>query len=314
MPWETGRSTAPCVLPSSHIIATNHSVDNTVPMHPDSLAFLRKLTVLTVFFLGLLVAYELLHVLAILAFAAFFTALFSPALTAMNRWKIPDFLGILLIYFGIILLAVTVFATTLPIFATQIVELFSTLSALADRLASDYASGGVAALGIPGFLVPLVSLFDPASALSSLRDNAGSIAKAVAGFLSSVGIKGVGVFAAFGAGIMDVVLVIIFTFFFVLERHAILDFFYRIVGTKVAKYFRSKESPIVSTLSAWIRGQLFLGLAIFALTLFGLHLLEWIFGIRLESRFALALIAGIMEFIPYIGPLIALLPALALAL
>ncbi len=160
-------------------------------MHPDSLVFLRKLSVLAVFLSGLFLVYELLHIIAILAFAAFFAALFSPALTAMNRWKIPDFLGILLIYFGIILLAVTVFATTLPIFATQIVALFSALSSIADRLASDYASGGIAALGIPEFLVPLVSLFDPASALSSLRDNAGSIAKAVAGFLSSVGIKGV---------------------------------------------------------------------------------------------------------------------------
>ncbi len=115
-------------------------------MHPDSVAFLRKLVVLTTFSFGLFLAYELLHVLAILAFAAFFAALFSPALTAMNRWKVPDFLGILLIYFGIIVLAVTVFATTLPIFATQIVALFSALSSVADRLASDYASGGIPAL------------------------------------------------------------------------------------------------------------------------------------------------------------------------
>lgn len=34
----------------------------------------------------------------------------------------------------------------------------------------------------------------------------------------------------------------------------------------------------------------------------------------MESRFALALIAGITEFIPYLGPVLALLPALALAL
>lgn len=246
-------------------------------MHPDSLVFLRKLSVLAVFLSGLFLVYELLHILTILAFAAFFTALFSPALTAMNRWKIPDFLGILLIYFGIILLAVTVFATTLPIFATQIVALFSALSSIADRLASDYASGGIAALGIPEFLVPLVSLFDPASALSSLRDNAGSIAKAVAGFLSSVGIKGVGVFAAFGAGIADVVLVTVFTFFLVLERHAALDLFYRAVGEKTAGYFKTKEQPIVSTLSSWIRGQMLLGIAIFSLTLSGLYLLEWVF-------------------------------------
>lgn len=45
-----------------------------------------------------------------------------------------------------------------------------------------------------------------------------------------------------------------------------------------------------------------------------MYLLEWVFGIRLESRFALALIAGVTEFVPYLGPILALLPALALAL
>ncbi|MDQ1344217.1 MAG: hypothetical protein QG650_937, partial [Patescibacteria group bacterium] len=239
---------------------------------------------------------------------------FTPALSAMRRWKIPDFVGVLIIYFGIFVMAATVFATTLPIFAKELVALFSTLSTLSDRLASAYAQGGIAALGLPDFLVPLVTLFDPASALASLRDNAGDIAKSLAKFLSSVGIKGAGVFASLGAGIADVALVFVFTFFFVLERHNIRDFSYRVVGKTAAAYFRSKEKPVVSALSAWIRGQLFLGLSIFALTLVGLYALEWIFAIRMESRFALALIAGITEFVPYLGPILALVPALALAL
>lgn len=283
-------------------------------MHPDSLAFLRKLAVFTLFAFGLFLAYRLLHVIAIIAFAAFLTALFSPAVSTFEKWKIPDFVAVIFIYFGIFVLAASVFATTLPIFATQIVALFSTISSFADRLSADFAAGGVGALGLPDFLVPLVSLFDPASALSSFRDNAGGIAKSVATFLSAVGAKGVGAFASFGAGVVDVVLVLVFTFFFVLERHNIRAFFYRIVGEKAAAYFRSKEIPVVGVLSAWIRGQMFLGLSIFALTLFGLYALEWVFGIRLESRFALALIAGVTEFVPYLGPILALLPALALAL
>ena len=159
-------------------------------MHPESASLLRKLVTASLFFLTLFLAYRLAHILAIIAFAAFLTALFSPALNTFNRWKIPDFLAILIIFFGIFVLAASVFATTLPIFATQIVALFSMLSTLADKLASDYASGGISALGLPSFLIPVVSLFDPASALSSLRDNAGGIAKSVATFLSSVGIKG----------------------------------------------------------------------------------------------------------------------------
>jgi predicted PurR-regulated permease PerM len=208
-------------------------------MHPDSVALLRKLTVFTLFVLALFLAYQLLHIVAIIAFAAFLTALFTPAIATFEKWKIPDFVAVMLIYFGIFVLAASVFATTLPIFATQIVALFSTISSFADKLSVDFAAGGVGALGLPDFLVPLVSLFDPASALSSFRDNAGGIAKSVASFLSTVGAKGVGAFASFGAGVVDIVLVLVFTFFFVLERHNIRSFFYRVVGEKAAGYFRS---------------------------------------------------------------------------
>lgn len=52
--------------------------------------------------------------------------------------------------------------------------------------------------------------------------------------------------------------------------------------------------------------------SIFLLTLLGLFSLR-IFGIKIDDIFTLALIAGLMEFIPYIGPFLALLPALAIA-
>ncbi len=61
-----------------------------------------------------------------------------------------------------------------------------------------------------------------------------------------------------------------------------------------------------------MKGQVILCLSIFALTLIGLFALR-LFGIKIDDIFTLALIAGLMEFIPYIGPFLALLPALAIA-
>lgn len=43
-------------------------------------------------------------------------------------------------------------------------------------------------------------------------------------------------------------------------------------------------------------------------------LVKWIFGYDTDQAFTLALIGGIMEFIPYIGPLIALIPAVIIGL
>jgi predicted PurR-regulated permease PerM len=283
-------------------------------MSPDSSAFLRKLGILALFAAAMATAYQLRTILFILAFSVFLTALFSPALNAMNRWRIPDFVGILIAYAVMLLLAATVFATTLPIFAKQLVALFETVRNSADSLASAYAAGGVSALPIPGFLDPVAELFDPASALSALKENAGSVAQSVTEFLSRLGLGGVSVFHALGTGIADIALVLIFTFFLVLERHSAKAFFYRTAPATIAEFFRKREDRVVSVLSAWLRGQAILGLIIFAFTFAGLFALEFIAGIKLENRFALALIAGICEFVPYVGPLLALLPALALAL
>ena len=60
--------------------------------------------------------------------------------------------------------------------------------------------------------------------------------------------------------------------------------------------------------------MLILSMSIFAVTYIGLSLVELIFDISLGKTFTLALISGIMEFIPYVGPLIALIPAAILAL
>jgi predicted PurR-regulated permease PerM len=55
-------------------------------------------------------------------------------------------------------------------------------------------------------------------------------------------------------------------------------------------------------------------------TYIGLYILEFFVGgvfiedFVLEKKFTLALIGGIMEFIPYIGPLLALIPAVIIGL
>ncbi len=61
----------------------------------------------------------------------------------------------------------------------------------------------------------------------------------------------------------------------------------------------------------WIRGQILLGAVIFAATLIGLMVLALIgFSEFAEFAVLLALVAGILEFVPIIGPIIAAVPAI----
>jgi predicted PurR-regulated permease PerM len=57
----------------------------------------------------------------------------------------------------------------------------------------------------------------------------------------------------------------------------------------------------------WLRGQLILSLIIFVLTYLGLLILD------VKYALVLALVAGLAEFVPYLGPIIAAIPAMFLA-
>ncbi|WP_249691011.1 AI-2E family transporter [Stappia sp. WLB 29] len=63
-----------------------------------------------------------------------------------------------------------------------------------------------------------------------------------------------------------------------------------------------------SALQRWLMGQLASMVVVGTLTFLGL----WVIG--LEASLALAFIAGLLEFIPFFGPVLATVPALALAL
>ena len=85
--------------------------------------------------------------------------------------------------------------------------------------------------------------------------------------------------------------------------------------TRLASLFGSKEErvkllivKIEEKLGAWLQGQLILSLVIGILSYIGLTLLN------IPYALPLAMIAGIMEVIPVIGPIISALPAIFLAL
>lgn len=95
-----------------------------------------------------------------------------------------------------------------------------------------------------------------------------------------------------------------------LERRSIGQFILDIIPDTVESYIVEHYREIQRTLNAWIRAMLMLSFSIFFITYISLTLVEFIFGFETHRTFTLALISGVMEFIPYIGPLLSLIPAL----
>lgn len=273
--------------------------------------FSQKIWILLIFIMGLYILYLLTNILTILFFSSFLTILFSPLLTSMNRKKIPDWLGLIIIFFGIALFFFIVLFAIIPIFAEQIILLFSYLNASFNHLETLYKAGGVNALGFPVFLKSYIATIDFGILFEWMKNNVSSISAFMGTLSKNVLQSSTSFLSTLSGGIFQVMMIGIFTFFMSLERMAIKTFLYKIAPDNLWKYLIQRESSFIHVLSSWMKGQIILCATIFWLTLIWLLGLQ-IFGIKIESIFTLALIAGLMEFIPYIGPFFALLPALAI--
>ena len=109
-------------------------------------------------------------------------------------------------------------------------------------------------------------------------------------------------------------IVIVSTFLMVLERHAIGSYILSLFSEKHGKSLRNHYKETQHVFTAWLKATLILSLSIFSMTYIGLLVIQYFFDIDTERAFTLAIIGGIMEFIPYVGPLIALIPAAIIGL
>lgn len=164
-----------------------------------------------------------------------------------------------------------------------------------------------------GTLPPAVQTFindGVAQAFVTIRDNITEYIQTVASFLVSTLLSIAGTFAfLFGF------LVIPFWLFFVLQdqRKGL-----RAIDNLLPSWARADFWALFSipdrVFMSYIRGQLFLGTLIAIASYLGLTALE-LFGVEgIEYKLLLAVFAGIMELVPYIGPIIGAVPAVAVGL
>lgn len=107
--------------------------------------------------------------------------------------------------------------------------------------------------------------------------------------------------------LLTLIFLLVITFYLLLER--------KDLESHTAGLFKGREDrikklivKIEEKLGAWLRGQLFLSIIIGAITFLGLTILN------VPYALPLAILAGAMEVVPVIGPIISAIPAVAIAL
>ncbi len=275
--------------------------------------FIIKLTIILWFVLSVFIFYKIMNIIIILIISLFLNILFAPILNKLNKWKIWDTLWIIIIYLIIFVFVVILFVAIVPIFIKQIALLIDILNNYLNNLIYNYNAKWIEWLWLPSFLTPLLTNIDFTEIFNSIKGNIGQISTFVSGNLKNFLTSWAWIVFSITSTLMSFVLVSIFTFFIALERKTIRIFFYKIIPENISRYLLLKESKIVWVLTIWLRSQFILWISIFTITLLWLLFIK-IFWVHIDGIFTLALIAGMMEFVPYIWPLIALLPALSIAL
>jgi predicted PurR-regulated permease PerM len=138
-------------------------------------------------------------------------------------------------------------------------------------------------------------------AVASIASQVGALAQ---GLVSrSLGI----VFSTFAA-VLGYIAVPFFVFYSLKDRDRALGRFYLMFPERIRPDARESVRIANRVLGAYVRAQLFLAVVIFAITYTGLRLMG------VEFALGLAVIAGLTELIPIIGPLIGFIPALIVVL
>jgi predicted PurR-regulated permease PerM len=131
--------------------------------------------------------------------------------------------------------------------------------------------------------------------------------QAPAGGGDAVGVV-LGALLGFVGGIFGVVSILLLTFYMLVDADRVFALFVRLFPRRERNRVSEISELVAVKISAWLGGQMLLGLIIGTISAIGFFLMG------VPYFFVLAVIAGIGEMIPMVGPLLSAIPAVLVAL
>lgn len=284
-------------------------------MSQELILWSKKLFITLWFVLLCYALYKLGSTIMTFFIAGFLAMLMVPLVKKWKKYRIPEWITVAAIYIVVVLLVVIVIGAIIPIVLNFLSNLINQVTSWTNQLQSIYEQHGIKWFKLPGFIESfIVENLNVDNLISILKENVGSIQSFLTNQVSSITSGGISIMSSVWGFITDTILIGIMTFFIVLERHALSQVILNLAPNTTALYLKRRYGAIQDICSTWIKATLLLGLCIFVLTYIGLHIVNIIFQLKLNNIFTLALIAGIMEFVPYIGPILSAIPGIIVAL
>ena len=207
-------------------------------------------------------------------------AALTPIVRGLKRFRFPNFLAVIIVYSFVIAAIVLLIIPILPFFVSQIQALFKAIPTYLN-LASQVLGFQVSNTQIENYLSPFTGL---------------------------IGQNALSFTSRFFGGIFTVISIFVLSFYMLIEREKIG----KALPNLLPEEYRQKGILTIhlveQKLGAWLRGQIVLSLVV--------GTISWIILTILGIPFALplAILAGVLEIIPTLGPIIAAIPAVIVAL
>lgn len=258
---------------------------------------------------GIWLLWALKDKLILLILAFFVASIIDPGVRMLERWGIPRGLAILMQY-AVALFAVAFLLLSLtPIIAEQITDIARFVS---DRVNAFLSNPEVHLPLLPTDINERMTTLARASlqklsvsgftdALERWGENLSSFAQG--SFLYATKIAGTVV-----SFVVSTIVVMVLAFFIQIEKEQIRKWLRGFLPSPSRHYMDTKLEMMQVKIGQWARGQLVLGLVVGSLVFIALTILGMPYALTL------AVLAGFTEFIPYMGPFIAAVPSVLIAM
>jgi len=246
-------------------------------------------------FVLVVIFFAFLYVLKDVFIIFFFAIIIASAISPFTNWLeskgFPRLLGVLFLFLTVIGLIGFVLSLIVPFVSQDVTQLLSTLPETISKLSSSLER---AQEGAPQYL----------DFVSEIQN----ILEIFSTYLQQSAQSAVGLIVSIFGGVVSFVAILVISFYLSVTKDGIQNFLDSIVPEKYEQYVKGLWKRAEIKMGRWIQGQFILGLVMGLVIYVGLSLM----GVK--YALVLALLAAVLEIVPIVGPVLAAIPSVFLAL
>jgi len=237
----------------------------------------------------LYILYLISDILILFFVALVFSSALDPWVDWLKKKKIPRSVSVLVLYLAVFTALGLILYLIIPIIIKEVNDMSTNFPRYFESVYSKFSD-------LKDYSLKYGFLDKFKGSLDFISDYLSTTASGI--FLTVTNIFG---------GIFSFVLILVLTFYMVVEESAMKKLVWSIVPAKHQPYAMQLINRVQIKMGHWLRGQLILGLALAVMAYLGLMILG------INYALILAIMVGLFSFVPYMGAALGAIPAVFIA-